>query len=242
MNYPRSERYDKTFLQENIMGPNPIKLLEELMTMQPLPEKATVLDLGCGRGVTSIFLAKEYGCRVFATDLWVTATENKRLFDAMGLSTEQIIPIHAEAHDLPYAEEFFDAVVCVDSYHYFGRDEDYLGRHLLPLLKYGSELLIAVPGLKKNIHQQIPEEMLLSWSAEDIKTLQDADYWQRLLAKTPGLMLKTVCEMQGFDECWDDWLACDNEYAKGDRKAMAAGAGKYMNFVAIIAKRATTNV
>ena len=40
-----------------------------------------------------------------------------------------------------------------------------------------------------------------------------------------------------FDECWNDWLACDNEYAVDDRKAMNAGAGKYMNFIAMIIRR-----
>lgn len=43
--------------------------------------------------------------------------------------------------------------------------------------------------------------------------------------------------MKSFDECWNDWLACDNEYAIGDRPSMNAGAGKYMNFIAIILRR-----
>jgi hypothetical protein len=43
--------------------------------------------------------------------------------------------------------------------------------------------------------------------------------------------------MESFDECWNDWLVCDNEYAVNDRKAMNAGAGKYMNFIAMILRR-----
>lgn len=35
-----------------------------------------VLDLGCGKGLTSVFLAEEFGVQVFAVDLWTTATEN----------------------------------------------------------------------------------------------------------------------------------------------------------------------
>ena len=34
-----------------------------------------ILDLGCGKGLTSIFLAKEFGVQVYATDLWITAAE-----------------------------------------------------------------------------------------------------------------------------------------------------------------------
>ena len=237
MRYPISETYDKDYLKENIMGPNPIKLLEELLGIACPKKGATVLDLGCGRGVTSIFMAKEYGFRVFATDLWISATDNRKRFDAMGLTAQQIIPIHAEAHDLPYAEEFFDAVVSVDSYHYFGLDEEYLGKHLLPLLKPGGMLLIAVPGFKKNIHDSLPPELLLSWSPEDLTTIQDAARWRQILEATKGLEGITVQEMEGFAECWDDWLACDNPYAVGDRKSMGAGAGKYMNLIAMLARR-----
>ena len=43
--------------------------------------------------------------------------------------------------------------------------------------------------------------------------------------------------MEDAEECWNDWLACDNEYAQNDRAAMQAGAGKYMNFIAIILRR-----
>ena len=237
MKYTKSEKYDSNFIKENMMGPNPLKMLEELFAFHRIAPNSTVLDLGCGRAITSAFMAKEYGLRVFATDLWIGATDNKRRFDSLGLTSEQIIPIHAEAHDLPYAEEFFDAVVCVDAYHYFGCDEEYLGKHLLPLVKPGGYLLFVVPGLKNDIHHNIPPEMLLSWTAEDIETLHDAAYWRKMLEMTDGIKIISVYEMDGFDEFWNDWLACDNEYAVGDRKSMEAGAGKYMNFISMIVQR-----
>jgi hypothetical protein len=37
--------------------------------------------------------------------------------------------------DLKFEEEFFDAVICIDSYNYFGRDEKYLDDKLLPYVK-----------------------------------------------------------------------------------------------------------
>jgi len=238
MKYIKSEKYDSNFIKENIMGPNPMKLLEELLSQHNIPQNATVLDLGCGRGVTSVFMVKEYSLRVFATDLWISASDNKKRFDDLGLTSEQIIPIHAEAHNLPYAEEFFDAVVSVDAYHYFGRDQEYLAKHLLPLVKHGGYLLIAVPGLKKDIHDNLPPEMLLSWTADDdIETFHDTTYWKKMLEMTNGIEIISVSEMESFDECWNDWLVCDNEHAIADRKSMNAGAGKYMNFVAMIVRR-----
>ncbi|MGE5398014.1 MAG: SAM-dependent methyltransferase [Chitinophagales bacterium] len=237
MKYVLSQKYNMDFIKENIMGPNPIKLAEELLTLHPISQNSVVLDLGCGRGVTSVFMAKEYGLQVFAADLWVSPTENKKRFDELKLTVQQIIPIKAEAHELPFAEEFFDAVVSIDAYHYFGCDEAYLGKHLLPLVKHGGYLLIAVPGLKKDIHGNLPPEMLLSWTEKDIDTLHDTGYWFNILKATDGMEIISVCELGGFDECWNDWLDCDNEYAIGDRQSMNAGAGKYMNFVGMILRR-----
>ena len=237
MEYTRSNRYDITLVREKIMGPNPIKLEEELLADHRIPQGATVMDLGSGQGLTSVFLVKEYGFRVFAADLWSNPTENKRFFDQMGLTTEQIIPIHADANDLPFAEEFFDAVISTDSYHYFGRDPEYLGKHLLPFVKHGGYLYIVVPGMKKDCHDNLPAELLLSWTPDQLDYLHDTTYWTNIICQTEGIEILSIHEMESNEEVWNDWLACDNEYARGDRKSMEAGGGRYLNFVAIVLQR-----
>ena len=72
--------------------------------------------------MSSVFLAREFGVSVWATDLWIPASENWIRVREAGVP-DKVFPIHAEAHDLPYAEEFFDAIVSVDAYHYYGTDE-----------------------------------------------------------------------------------------------------------------------
>ena len=44
-------------------------------------------------------------------------------------------------------------------------------------------------------------------------------------------------EMESNEECWNDWILCDNPYAQGDKKAVEAGACKYLNFIAIVLKK-----
>ena len=237
MEYTRSDRYDMNLVREKSMGPNPIKLEEELLADHRIPQGATVMDLGSGQGLTSVFLVKEYGFRVFAADLWSNPTENKRFFDQMGLTTEQIIPIHADANDLPFAEEFFDAVISTDSYNYFGRDPEYLGKHLLPFVKHGGYLYIVVPGMKKDCHDDLPAELLLSWTPDQLDYLHDTAYWTNIICQTEGIEILSIHEMESNEEVWNDWLACDNEYARGDRKSMEAGGGRYLNFVAIVLQR-----
>jgi len=117
MKYTKSQTYERQFLLDNMMGPNAMKILEELTElpgMLELKPGMRVLDLGCGRGLTSIFLAKEFGVQVFATDLWITASENFARFKEAGMD-QRIIPIHADAADLPYAEEYFDAIISIDA-------------------------------------------------------------------------------------------------------------------------------
>jgi len=237
MKYSKSTTYDPKIVNEKIMGPNPLKLTEELLQGHKIRAGAAVMDLGSGQGITSVFLAKEYGFRVFAADLWSDPSENMRFFEQMGLSAENIVPIHADATALPFSREFFDAVVCIDAYNYFGRDKAYLGEHLLPFVKHGGYIYIAVPGMKKDLHDDLPPELLLSWTPEQLDYIHDASYWEDIIRATEGIEILSIHEMESNEEAWNDWLATDNEYAKGDRKTMEAGGGKYMNFIAIILRR-----
>ena len=34
-------------------------------------------------------------------------------------------------------------------------------------------------------------------------------------------------------EAWADWIACENEYARGDRAVVKAGALDYLNTIAV---------
>ena len=237
MEYIKSTTYDPKIVIEKIMGPNPIKLTEELLQGHKIRPGATVMDLGSGQGLTSVFLAKDYGFRVFAADLWSDPSENMRFFEQMGLSSENIIPIHADATDLPFAEEFFDAVVCIDAYNFFGRDKAYLGEHLLPFVKHGGYLYFAIPGMKKDCHDNLPPELLLSWTPELLEYIHDAVYWEDIIRATEGIEILSIHEMESNEEVWNDWLASDNPYAVGDRKTIEAGGGKYMNFIAVILRR-----
>jgi cyclopropane fatty-acyl-phospholipid synthase-like methyltransferase len=76
MKYIKTGKYDKQFLLDNMMGPNAMKIAEELTAGLTIKPGMRVLDLGCGKGLASIFLAKELGVQVFAHDLWVGAAEN----------------------------------------------------------------------------------------------------------------------------------------------------------------------
>lgn len=237
MKYPYSKNYDAPALLSRIMGPNPVKLLEELLTGHHIPDGARVCDLGSGQGLTSVFLAKEYGFTVYAADLWSDPEENQAFFDAMGLSRHQLTPVKADAAALPFARDFFDAVISVDAYHYFGRDPKYLDEKLLPFIKAGGYTYIAIPGMKKDCHAALPPALLLSWTPEELDCMHDVAYWRALVSLSRDAEVISVHEMESHDEVWADWLRQDNEYAIGDRAAMEAGGGRYLNFIAIVLRK-----
>ncbi len=143
----------------------------------------------------------------------------------------------ADANDLPFEREFFDSVVCVDSYNYFGRDPAYLDEKLLPFVKSGGMIYAAVTGMKQDCHDNIPEVLLRSWNAEQLDYIHDAQWWRSIVSQSRDCEVVSVHEMQSNAEVWADWLRQDNEYAVGDRAAMDHGGLDYMNFVAIVLRK-----
>ena len=237
MEYKRTEKYNIDLVNQKIMGPNPLKLEEELMKDNNIKSGSVIMDLGSGQGITSIFLVKEYGVKVYATDLWSDPEENRKFFTQMGLTEEQIIPVKADATDLKYEKEFFDAVISTDSYNYFGRDEKFLDDNLLPFVKKGGYIYIVVPGMKKDLHHNLPEELLLSWTPEQLDYIHDIKYWKNIISKSKDSEIVSIYEMESNEECWNDWIKCDNEYSKNDKKAIDAGACQYLNFIAIVLRK-----
>lgn len=269
MNFPKANSFTQTIVSSKIMGPNPLKLCEEMLeesarllnaapdnpsapgsstpgkvapnaaAPQPaIPTGSVVLDLGSGTGITSALLAREYNLTVYAADLWSDPGENMRFFESLGLSNRQIVPIKVDASQgLPFAEEFFDAVVSTDSYNYFGRDPKYLGEKLLPYVKHGGLLLLCIPGMKHDCHSDLPACLLESWDAEQLDYMHDILWWRSVIEQTPEAEIIDMREMSSTEEAWADWIACENDYARGDRAAVGAGALEYLNTISIVLRR-----
>ena len=124
--FPLSSNYHPEWIIAGVSGgANPLWMTEWLVSAMDLRPGMRILDLGCGRAMSSIFLHREFGVEVWATDLWFSVTENlQRIRDA---DVEKgVFPIHADARVLPFASEFFDAIISIDSFIYYGTDDLYL--------------------------------------------------------------------------------------------------------------------
>jgi len=216
--YPKTEKYDPAWVAENWMGPNPLWLLEELCEHMSLTPGMKVLDMGCGKGLTSVFLAKEYGVTVFANDLWISATDNLGRFEEAGVA-DKVFPIHAEAHALPYAEGFFDAAISIDSYEYYGADELYFPCTYSKLVKPGGGFGIVVPGLVREFDKGYPDTLKELWVGE-MFSFHSKDWWRNLWEKT-GIVEITACydidDPKGIWWPWANWAKgnFDKEWGEG---------------------------
>ncbi len=92
--FPRASKYDAMWVLENSMGPHPLWLAESLCAHMDLKPGMRVLDLGCGKAISSIFLAKEFGVKVWATDLWIKPHENAARISEAEFE-DQVFPIYA---------------------------------------------------------------------------------------------------------------------------------------------------
>ncbi|MFJ5779394.1 SAM-dependent methyltransferase [Streptomyces sp. NPDC093094] len=201
---PRSARYDARWAVENQMGPNALWLLEWLapaLGLDSLPSGARVLDLGCGRAMTSVFLAKEYGVQVTAADLWIAPEENAVRIAEAGVA-DLVRPVRAEAHDLPFEEESFDAIVSVDAYQYFGTDDLYLPT-LTRLLRPGGRIGAVVPALREEIEGAEPPAHLARWWDPGYWCFHSPAWWRRQWTRSGAVTVETA---DWLTDGWREWL------------------------------------
>ena len=233
--FPLSSLYHPEWILASVSGgANSLWLTEWLTPALDLRPGLRVLDLGCGRASSSIFLRREFGVQVWAADLWCDVSENiARIRDA-GVE-DGVFPLHADARSLPFAAEFFDAIVCIDSYTYYGTDDLYLN-YLARFVKPGGLIGIAGAGLVRKIEGPLPEH-LRHWWTHDCWSLHSASWWRRHWERTGIVDIVTDGTMPDGWRRWLDWhrvVAPDNE---AEINALEADRGSYLGYVRVVGRR-----
>jgi len=240
--YPLSSAYDPAWLADLDMGPNPLWLLEDLSYDLDLRPGMRVLDLGSGKGATSVFLAREFGVQVVAADLWVSPDDAAAVFLDSGVA-DLVQAVKAEAHTLPFAAGYFDAVVCIDAYEYFGTADNYLA-YITRFIKPGGQLAIATPAMYREVRDlgAIPEHIknCVGWEAIAWHTAE----WWRFQWEITELVSVHAARMQ--ESGWEDWLrwhlattaASEPEPGAEDtvRTMLEADQGEFLSFALVAAR------
>lgn len=233
--FPRSSKYHPEWVLANVSGgANSLWLTEWLSTAMDFQPQMRVLDLGCGRASSSIFLHREFGVQVWATDLWTSATENFQRFRDAGV-TDGVFPIHADARSLPFAADFFDAIVCIDSFPYFGTDDLYLN-YLAHFVRPGGRIGIVGAGLIQEMPDPVPEHLRDFWT-QDLWSLHSAEWWRRHWGKTGIVDVETADSMP---DGWRMWLAWHHAVAPDNAteiKSIQVDEGRCLGYVRAVGRR-----
>ncbi len=230
------KNYKKYMTAEMLMGPNSARILEELLKRYPLQlrDDNKVLDLGCGKGLTSLILAKETGAKVYANDLWISEEDNKKRFEDWGIG-EQITPVCEDANNLSFAKKQFDTLVSIDSYHYFATGNGFFENKILPFLNNDAVVLIGIPGIKDEYTGR-SEEFLPEWLGNEAYMFKSPMEWKEIIGHHDRIEKIETWEMGCFDLAWNEWFATEHKYALGDKQFFETLIKPYTCFVGIYIK------
>lgn len=238
--FPLAAKYDPNWVIDNMMGPNALWLAESLSQVMNLRPGMRVLDMGCGKALSSIFLAKEFGVEIWATDLWIQAEDNVMRIKEAGLE-DRIHAVHADAHKLPFEDNFFDASVSFDAYHYFGTEEAYLDSHYAKLIRKGGQIGVIVPGLLHEFTAGPPKHLLRYWEP-DFSSFHSPAWWRSLWERSDNVQVE---QADNIPDGWRHWLTFQeaalarhpNEQGGEERDMIREDAGRTLGFSRIVATR-----
>lgn len=236
--FPRTSAYHPDWIRAGVSGgANALWLTEWLTEALELKSGMRVLDLGCGRGLSSVFLHREFGVQVWATDLWFDPDERAARFRDAGVG-EAVFPIRADARALPFATGFFDAIISIDSFVYYGTDDLY-ANYLAAFLRPGAPLAIAGAGLTREMDGPVPDH-LRDWWEPSLACLHSASWWRHHWQRSGVL---DVVDADTMPEGWRRWLDWQLEVAPDNSVEIVAlerDRGENLGYVRVIAHRNDT--
>jgi cyclopropane fatty-acyl-phospholipid synthase-like methyltransferase len=233
--FPRASGYHPEWVLAGVSGSaNPLWMTEWLCAALGLRPGMRVLDLGCGRAMSSILMHCEFGVQVWATDLWFSASENLQRIRDAGVE-DGVLPIRADARSLPFAAEFFDAIISIDSFFYYGTDDLYLN-YLARFVKPGGFIGLAGAGLVREIDAGIPEH-LRAWWTPDLWCLHSADWWRNHWSRTGIVDVEAADTLPDGWRLWLDWLKLIAPQNTTEIQALEADAGRTLGYVRVVGRR-----
>ena len=236
--FPRASQYDSRWILDNSMGLNVLWLTDFLTQSIDLKPGMRVLDLGCGKGISSVFLAREFGVQVYAVDLWENADGKWEQAKEYGVE-HLIAPIKADARDLPFAKGFFDVVLCVDAYIYFGTDDLYLN-YITQYLRPDGKIGIVVPGLMKDFTNGVPAHLTDFWG-QDCWCWHTLPWWKHLWDRTGLVDIGTADVLSNGCALYARWKEAQDSVGRNpwpqDTAILKKDAGEYVGFIRLTASK-----
>ncbi len=140
-----------------------VEATEELIELCHIGEGKYVLDVGCGAGVTSCFIAKRYGCRVVGVDISEGMIERSKERARIEGVADRVEFRVADAQDLPFEGDLFDAVI-TESVTAFPKDKQRAVNEYVRVTKPGGYV-----GLNESAWLKVPPPPeVVAWASQDL--------------------------------------------------------------------------
>jgi len=156
-----------------------IEATETLVQLCHIGKGSFVLDVGCGVGATPCFIAKRYGCRVIGADISEKMIERSKERAAREKVTQMVEFRVADARDLPFEDDLFDAVI-TESVTAFPQDKQKAVNEYMCVTKPGGYV-----GLNETAWLKVPPPPdVVAWAQQDVGasvTPLTPDAWTGLL-------------------------------------------------------------
>jgi SAM-dependent methyltransferase len=222
--YPELGGYTREEIYEECIGGGALYLAARMARTMHLNPGDIVLDLGCGKGTTSIYLAKHFGVQVIAVDLWTDATFLNLKFSARGYR-DRIVPLQLDVTGpLPFGDGYFDAIFCMNSLSFYGGNVGFL-QHLVRHLKKGGEFVVGMETLNAefspeerqnppavfNYSLPPPYEHINVWE-EDFSKMHSPPWWERLFWESRLLHVESCCEVDDAEVLYEDLVKYQIEH------------------------------
>ncbi len=221
--YPELQSYtrDEIYGRGDQMSPGALFLAARMARRLKVRPGDIVLDVGCGLGESSIFLAKHYDVRVVAVDLGIPAVTLNEKFSKRNWGAKVNALNLDIAEPLPFADRYFDAVFCMTSIHYFGVTTAFL-KHLLQYMKKGGRFCVGntcfdreIPADQvPDIYRTIPPGGILDGWQSECSRYHSPAWWQRLFTDSGIVKVIECLELEDGPAMWDDKLAYDLERSR----------------------------
>jgi cyclopropane fatty-acyl-phospholipid synthase-like methyltransferase len=207
--YPQLRSLTRDQIYDGKMGPGGLILASEMSSKVPFQKGMRVMDLGCGKGGTSIFLAQTYGVTVYAIDLWISANELFKNIQTANCENK-ILPFNLDTtKDLPFPDGYFDVIFCMDALHYFGANPGFLAQ-ISKYLKQSGYLVVGNPCFDREFETAVPKVYEAFW-ADEFSKYHSPKWWETLVKESRIFSDVLVEEARDGVIMWEDALLHDIE-------------------------------
>lgn len=198
-----------------------LKATRDLVELCHIDKDSSVLDVGCGSGATTLYIANTYGCRVVGVDIREEMVARSKKRGQKGI--QENVKFHvADAENLPYEDNSFDMIIsesvtafmdskrkAIAEYVRVAKPGGYIGLNETTWIKSPPKELVNYLSRTMGVHPESPEQ----WEAL-LRGSELRDTVVKLCKTTYVHQWASEVKMAGFTDVVKPWGRLLSLYVK----------------------------